>query len=291
MVRSTPAIFAALTALFVATRADAYCRSTVCKDIDACDGEEVPGCPPLYWPGNCVGYSVQQDGGSGLDADTVDLIADLAFDQWRGADCGGEKPGLFIQNFGQVQCHAVEYNNDATDAANANIVLFSDDWPHSEATHTFALTTTTYDPVTGELLNADIELNARDHHFTVNDDAIEADLLSVLTHETGHFLGLAHSEDTDATMFPFYEEGTTELRTLTADDMEGICAIYPPDPSIDASCNPLPRHGFSPLCRDDQNEGRCTISAPASRSTREALPFALVAAALAMRARSRFKRR
>ena len=38
------------------------------------------------------------------------------------------------------------------------------------------------------------------------------DLLSVLTHEAGHFLGLGHSSDPDAVMRPAYDPGTASLR-------------------------------------------------------------------------------
>ncbi|MBK8938678.1 MAG: matrixin family metalloprotease [Polyangiaceae bacterium] len=269
-------LLASLSVSLAATSAGAYCRSTVCKGIDACDGEVIDGCPPLVWASGCVGFSVQDSGGSGLDAGTVELISDLAFDAWRRADCGGQSPGLSIQNLGQVACGAVEYNKDA---GNANIVFFSADWPHSEATHTYAITTTTFDPETGDLLSADIELNARDHDFTVNDADVQADLLSVLTHEAGHFLGLGHSGDTEATMFAFYDEGTTELRSLSPDDAAAICAVYPPSASIDDTCNPLPRHGFSPECRDDQTEGSCTATrAGASPNPRLGVGHLLLAA-------------
>ena len=269
-------LLASLSVSLATTSAGAYCRSTVCKGIDACDGEVIDGCPPLVWASGCVGFSVQDSGGSGLDAGTVELISDLAFDAWRRADCGGQSPGLSIQNLGQVACGAVEYNKDA---GNANIVFFSADWPHSEATHTYAITTTTFDPETGDLLSADIELNARDHDFTVNDADVQADLLSVLTHEAGHFLGLGHSEDSEATMFAFYDEGTTELRSLSPDDAAAICSAYPPSSSIDDTCNPLPKHGFSPECRDDQTEGSCSAArAGASPDPRLGVGHLLLAA-------------
>lgn len=233
-----------------------YCLSTTCKGVDACDGEEIPGCPTLKWTSGCVGFSVHELGGSGLSADSVNQIADLAFDAWRSVDCGNGPPGIVIQDLGQVSCGLVEYNKSA---GNANIVVFNGEWAHSDTGHTFALTTTTFDPETGELYNADIELNARDHLFTANDDQVVADLLSVLTHETGHFLGIAHAQEPEATMFPFYEEGSTELRSLEADDFAAVCAAYPPTPSLDDTCNPLPKHGFSPHCRDDQPEGSCSL--------------------------------
>lgn len=284
MQRAALSLLTSIALSLWAAPAGAYCRSTVCKGIDACDGAEIDGCPALRWSSGCVGFSVQESGGSGLDASTVELISDLAFDTWRRVDCGGAPPGVSIQNLGQVTCGEVEYNKDA---GNANIVVFNDEWPHSEATHTFALTITTFDPETGELLNADIELNARDHDFTVNDGDIRADLLSILTHEAGHFLGLGHSEDTEATMFAFYEEGSTELRSLSGDDSAAICAAYPPSAAIDDTCNPLPRHGFSPACRDEQTEGSCELVRPGA-ARRGELPLALLGAALvAARVRGR----
>src|SRR5262249_40502589 len=69
---------------------------------------------------------------------------------------------------------------------------------------------------------------------------------SIVTHESGHFLGLAHSHDQTATMWPVYNEHTTNLRNISPDDVAGICAIYPPG-SIE-TCDPTPRHGFSTEC-------------------------------------------
>lgn len=278
---------ALLGVLSIAGDGSAYCVSTVCEGVDACDGEEIPGCPTLRWPNACVGYDVHELGGSGLSADTVELVTDLAFDQWREVMCGEQRAGVVMQNLGQVACGAVEYNKDA---GNANIVLFNEEWPHSEASHTYALTTTTFDPETGDLLNADIELNSRDHAFTVNDEAVQADLLSVLTHEIGHFMGIAHSNDPDATMFAFYEQGSTELRTLHPDDAAALCALYPPRNDLDGSCNPLPKHGFSPECRANQGEGSCA-AAPGAPSSNEGASGLLVAGALALTARSARRRR
>ena len=97
---------------------------------------------------------------------------------------------------------------------------------------------------------------------------VEFDFLSVVTHETGHFLGLSHSQDTDATMFASYQQHEIDLRTLAADDIAGICAIYPPGDTPD-TCEPTVRHGFSDLCADEQSGpetlgGCCTVAAGSS---------------------------
>jgi hypothetical protein len=55
----------------------------------------------------------------------------------------------------------------------------------------------------------------------------DIDLEAALTHELGHFLGLDHSDVPGATMQPeAMGFGATDLRTLEADDIAGICAIY-----------------------------------------------------------------
>lgn len=259
---ATAALWLGLTIALSPTSALAYCFSAACGEGEQstlCDGDALPrgGCAPLSWPSACMGYSVHTGGSRRVDAETAELITELAFDAWRVADCGGQRPGFVAQNLGFVECASVEYNKDA---GNANVIVFRDDaWPHPDTGHNIALTTTTFDPNTGALLDADIELNSASYELSVSDDDVQFDLLSVLTHEIGHFLGLSHSDDAEATMFASYEPGTTELRTLEADDQLAICTLYPPTPGLDESCNPLPRHGFSPYCKGEQLEGDCSF--------------------------------
>lgn len=57
------------------------------------------------------------------------------------------------------------------------------------------------------------------------------DFASVVLHEFGHSLGLGHSADPTAVMFPFIAPETVK-RTLAADDIAGIQALYfVPEPS------------------------------------------------------------
>ena len=90
------------------------------------------------------------------------------------------------------------------------------------------------------------------------------DLQSILTHEAGHFLGLAHSPDAEATMAAQYYEGTTTFRSLAADDVAAVCAAYPPKAIDVETCNPIPRHGFSELCAADQAYASCALGSPPS---------------------------
>jgi MYXO-CTERM domain-containing protein len=146
--------------------------------------------------------------------------------------------------------------------------MFRDDeWPYAGFEDTFALTTLTYDTATGELYDADIEINTFGIVFTTTDSDVVYDLASTLQHETGHFLGIAHSPEVASPMFPLPEFGITR-RELSADDVAAICDIYPPaGAELDASCSPAP-HDFTPYCNHTlpqapQTEAGCsTSSAP-----------------------------
>lgn len=134
-----------------------------------------------------------------------------------------------------------------------------------------ALTSALYDPDTGRIVNADIEVNAWDGqasgtslsgglsgpphgwYFTCDKQGgwplcttygqtgcYYIDLQNTVTHEVGHFIGLAHpcgdpglpacSSDpayAETTMYPQTTPGDVAKRTLAPDDVAGFCAIYP----------------------------------------------------------------
>jgi Matrixin len=245
--------------LLAGGQASAFCRTTTCDPNDPeanCQIDEnrcVVSGIPLSWASSCVTVGVHEAGspGSGLGFEEVAEVVDQAFGAWRDADCDGSKPSVEVKLLGAVECGVSEYNSRA---GNANIVLFrEDEWPYAGAANAIGLTTTRFDTKTGELWDADIELNGLGSNLTIGDPIRGDDLLSVLTHEAGHFLGLSHSLDRTATMKSIYDPGQDgdSFRSLAPDDVAGICAIYPPDrePSTDSCDN---RHGFSPQCRADQ---------------------------------------
>ncbi len=73
----------------------------------------------------------------------------------------------------------------------------------------------------GQVIKADILFNPAST-FTTGGTSGQ-DLLTVATHETGHFLGLGHSPVVRAVMFP----AASSLVTLGYDDVAGISALYP----------------------------------------------------------------
>ena len=56
---------------------------------------------------------------------------------------------------------------------------------------------------------------------------VRIDVQNTVTHEAGHTLGLDHTTDPRATMYASAPSGQTSKRILGADDIAGICAIYP----------------------------------------------------------------
>uniref|UniRef100_A0A667XMB7 Matrix metallopeptidase 30 n=1 Tax=Myripristis murdjan TaxID=586833 RepID=A0A667XMB7_9TELE len=67
-------------------------------------------------------------------------------------------------------------------------------------------------------------------------------LLLVAAHELGHALGLAHSKDRTALMFPNYQYVNTQGYKLPEDDKQGVQAIYGENltPELESTPEPLP---------------------------------------------------
>jgi hypothetical protein len=173
----------------------------------------------------------------------------------------------------------VHYNDSMTGLGNQHVIIFRDDgWPYpNDANNTLGLTTLTVDADTGEIYDADMEINstvALSVAGPVPPGGI--DFLSIITHEAGHFFGLAHSGDMQATMFAQYTPGSTYGRNLASDDADGICTIYPPggtravDPTVadgglvpEDKCDPAPRHGLQSPCAVGPAAARgCSVVGP-----------------------------
>lgn len=290
-------VLAGAAVLLAPLAAQAYCRTANCPEHDGawqvCLPSEADDCGTvLFWANRCVGFTLQKDASSQVNLADAEKTFKSAFDTWMKADCGsGAHPSVTVDYQGPVACDKQEYNKDKR-IGNANIIMFRDEsWPYEGTANILALTTVTYNLDTSEIYDADMEINSADiKSFTLGDSSVGYDLLSVATHETGHFLGLAHSHTTDATMFTDYQQGSVSLRDLTADDIAGICAVYPPNEPASTDCNDEPRHGFSELCGADQplDEGGCSASGASPSSSGTGLAGLVgIAALLGLRRRRR----
>ncbi len=81
----------------------------------------------------------------------------------------------------------------------------------------------------GVLVDADTVFWDGDYTFFTGTSGCSNGLYieDVGTHELGHALGLDHSSDPAATMYPSSGWCSQELRTLSADDIAGVRALYP----------------------------------------------------------------
>ncbi|KYF72639.1 hypothetical protein BE15_06520 [Sorangium cellulosum] len=257
-------------------------------------------CSTIRWNRTCMGYAIDDDGSKYFDLETIRRTVDEAFATWANAECpGGGKPGFAVQYMGEVSCGDVEYN---VRAGNANVFTFRDArW--SRNPEQIALTTQIFSTVDGEVYNADVEMNtacyqlnpdiALDRESRGDDDGCgfsrgsRHDFLAVVTHEMGHFLGLSHTKHAGATMVTSFGGDEPAFRSIEQDDINGICALFPPAEIDPMACNPIPRHGFSPECGAEQVTGCSLAAMPRGGGGCAGGLGGLSAAAIAMAARRR----
>lgn len=277
--------------------AQAYCRTRTCDVDESCDkgndGCSVGG-KKAYWPNGCLTFAMQRDGSALQDISSRDAgkVAEDAFALWTNSEChrGGSPPLTFVVQ-DEVSCHAPEYNCDPKDW-NANVIMFQDrDWPHDPSA--LAVTCVSMNLDTGEILDADMEINTTPPYFdfALPGDSEGDDLHMVIAHEAGHFLGLNHSMLEGAVMFANRKPDVL-LSSLSDDDIAGICDIYggkDGDPKCDAPELPSDTDcvGTSECVAVTDPEGcSCREGAPPGRGGSGAL-LALFAGIAAMAGRRR----
>lgn len=292
--RTLAGALVALGLLAAGSDALAFCRSTTCR---ATGGKTCPtdddGCvtegAKLFWPTSCVSYATNKRGTQEHDPAETRAIIRKTFQAWSDVECeDGTIARMTFQEREPVACKKSQYNRGGP---NVNVVVFQDDtWRYRGIDGTLAKTSVTYNDETGEIYDADIEINAANNNVTITDDPrhVEYDLQAILTHEVGHFIGIAHSPDPGAVMFPSYAPGSTSQRELHPDDVAAVCAVYPEDSAV--PCETEPRGGFGPTCEDPAPSGLCAAQAapsPGSAPTTVVGALLLGTGLLTVRARRR----
>ena len=214
--------------------ANAFCRQAAesCRSTCAGCGKAV------FWREACVGIAISKTAVRGFSYDAVYGALVRAASRWMSIRCGDARPSIELRILDATAC------DDATATGKGiNLLAFrDDDWPYADRSVTgvanrsdqLALTVLALEPRTGRALGGRIEVNSRDFAFFVRPDPDAGaptqgfDLDFVLTHELGHFFGLAHSAVPGAVMEPSAIAGPRPP-ALTADDRDALCAIYTPD--------------------------------------------------------------
>lgn len=105
------------------------------------------------------------------------------------------------------------------------VYWIAEDWPYDPGL--LAVTFTHVDRAAGEILEADIAINAAHHTFSRDGHGATYDLQNVLTHEVGHVLGLEHAAgEPEATMHARINKGELTKRVLHATDIKALQVQY-----------------------------------------------------------------
>jgi MYXO-CTERM domain-containing protein len=267
------------TALLLATagEARAFCRSTACEPgKETCTYDE-NGCPrsgpPLSWRTLPLPYRFHAGGTEKLDMDRVREATRRAFQTWSNVTCRGKRTSLRFEEGKDIPgTHPLT----ASDPPSFGIYFRDEDWPGDDPEESLAQTNQKYGKTNGYIDYSSIEVNTTDRTYRLSDseggDGI--DFQAVVTHEVGHYIGLAHSKVESSIMVPSYcqssdrcGKGTDESRALAEDDIAAVCALYPPG-------------GIAGVAYEDPNASSCAVSSASSRGDggSPAIPVATIAA-------------
>ncbi len=242
----------------------AYCRTTNAKhDQSSCPEACVTEGTPLQWQSPYLHYSLHPRGFPGLSEAQVRAVFAEAFGTWEEVVCGSEPVGFQIREDEQTTDDGVgpesrfpEWN------VNTMVLLNAQEWSdHDFSDLAFAVTGVWFSPRTGYILGADMQFNGAMSRFgNCPDDGCPldgslVDLRNVATHEAGHFLGLAHSEDQNSTMWCGADTRDLSKRDLASDDIDGLCAAYPPGQALLAG----PPYVVSSSCALVEGAGRVAL--------------------------------
>ncbi len=198
------------------------------------DYPDVPGGARVRWEDGSVEFQVYEHGIDSVDAETLAQQSRQALLAWAATPCARIAPNLLgisllpaAPDDGVNTIEIIDEDWEAlgfpADAAGANDILFEE-----------------RDDGSWAIVEADIYINAEHHRWTTSTEPQhdERSLLGVLTHETGHALGLLHPCEPDGAdgapscnpddapndlMSPYY---ASDQVYPESEDYAGLCYLY-----------------------------------------------------------------
>jgi hypothetical protein len=216
-----------------------------------------PNSQCLWWPENTqIQVRLSADGNPETPSDTEFTAIVKAMQTWQtqletcsslslteGPRTQTRKVGYYdgetnenVAVFRLKRCSDVVPMSDPCKGEADNCGSQYDCWQHQEAA--IAITTTSYNPETGRILDSDIEFNTPSFVFSTvdappclggnyNTSCVATDVQNTTTHELGHLLGLGHSPSATSTMSFRANPGELSKRMLDADSARFVCDVYP----------------------------------------------------------------
>lgn len=260
--------------------AEAFCRTRTVAQTDPT--RCAVGGGALFWPGGCVSLHVNPAvTAPNIPGEQLRVLVEEASRAWKTVACDPvtRAAPTFELVVGADRTDPVGYEEGKP---NSNMVTWRARWG-DDAYHdprAAAITIVTFGSRSANILDADTELNVRAlFPFSLDGAPGTTDLRTVVVHELGHTMGLAHSADRNAVMWFTAGQGERR-RTPNADDVAGLCAVYPPSRVI--RCDPEVR-------TESLEGGGLACAAAVGRGSR-VVPLALLGVGLAGLRRRRRRR-
>lgn len=259
-----------LAIMLMSREAFAFCRTTTCNPTpdDDCDADD-KGCPtrgkPVFWEPKSmpIPYAFTERGTTKLDDAKVRAAVRKAVDKWQSVVCsGGGRTTLRFEELADIPAEeglglASDDSASGKDDGTPKFGLYFRDESWKQSSKVLALTTLSYEGPRVNNARMEINTSTTDFRFDSQQTEDDHDFQAIMTHEMGHWIGLAHSREKDSIMAAVYChrqdrcEGSVGLkRALSRDDTAAVCALYPPlratlpptgDPDAEmASCTQSP---------------------------------------------------